>query len=142
MIQHILVVCEGNICRSPMGEALFRVRGHRAISAGLHALVGKTPPEHAREAMQAFGIDISEHRGQQITRALCTEADLILVMDNGQRRSVESLFPHTRGKVFRICEHTNIDIADPFRQPRSVFDHCAQTIASGVAGWVSRLAHL
>ncbi|WP_321963021.1 low molecular weight protein-tyrosine-phosphatase [Paraburkholderia sp. J7] len=142
MIQQILVVCEGNICRSPMAEALFRTRGHHAISAGLNALVGKAPPEDAREAMQVFGIDISKHRGQQITQALCTDADLILVMDNGQKRNVESRFPRTRGKVFRIGEHTNIDIADPFRQSRSAFDRCAQTIASGVADWVSRLAHL
>lgn len=125
-----------------MAEALFRARGRRAKSAGLNALVGRVPPEHARAAMLDLGIDMGEHRGQQITRALCSEADLILVMDNGQKRSVESRFPATRGKVFRICEHANIDVGDPYRQPRTAFDRCAQAIDSGVKGWLSRLAHL
>jgi protein-tyrosine phosphatase len=142
MIKQILVVCEGNICRSPMGEALFRARGRTAISAGLNALVGKAPPDHASAVMRDRGIDINGHIGQQITRAMCTEADLILVMDSGQKRTLESLLPITRGKVFRICEHTNIDVGDPYRQPRSAFDRCAQLIDSGVTDWISHLAHL
>jgi protein-tyrosine phosphatase len=142
MIKHILIACEGNICRSPMAAAFFRAHGWNAISAGLNAAVGKVPPDHARAAMQERGIDIGEHLGQQITRAMCAEADLILVMDNGQRRTVEDRFPSTRGKVYRICEHANVDVGDPYRQPRATFDRCAQLIDSGVTDWISRLAHL
>ncbi len=67
MIRHILVVCVGNICRSPMAEALLRdaLRGQEDItveSAGLGALVGYPADKHAVELMKERSIDITAHR--------------------------------------------------------------------------------
>ena len=66
-ITHLLVVCVGNICRSPMAEALLRdaLTGPEDIiveSAGLGALVGQAADKHAVELMKERSIDITAHR--------------------------------------------------------------------------------
>lgn len=60
-------------------------------------------------------------------------------MDRGQRRLVEERYPLARGKVFRIGEHENFDVHDPYRQPRFVFERSARLLELGVNGWLSRL---
>ncbi|MDN7496472.1 low molecular weight protein-tyrosine-phosphatase [Burkholderia gladioli] len=141
MMDSILVVCEGNICRSPMAEAMLRqaVPGRRVTSAGLNALVGMPASPYAQEVMRMRGLDVSTHRAQQIGRCLCADADLILVMARGQRLSLESRFPFVRGRVFRLGEHTDFDVHDPYRQPRFVFERCARLIELGVSEWSRRL---
>ncbi len=94
-MKSILVVCEGNICRSPMAQGLLaaalpQVQVH---SAGLGALIGSPADETAVRLMQARGIDISAHRATQITRQMCVQADMVLVMDADQRKRLEALYP-------------------------------------------------
>lgn len=141
MIETILVVCEGNVCRSPMAAALLAAAlpGVKVVSCGVNALIGKSATPMALEVMRERGFDINEHRAQQISRSLCVEADLILVMDRDQRRFLEDRYPFARGKVFRLGEHDNFDILDPYRQPRFVFERCARLIETGISSWVSRL---
>ena len=67
MIRHILVVCVGNICRSPMAEALLKRElreqdGFTVESAGLGALVGHSASDISVERMDEMGIDITGHR--------------------------------------------------------------------------------
>ena len=88
MIRHILVVCVGNICRSPMAEALLRdaLREQQDItveSAGLGALVDHPASEHAVTLMRERGLDISGHRARQITPDMVHAADLVLVRPDG-----------------------------------------------------------
>ncbi|MBM5578773.1 low molecular weight protein-tyrosine-phosphatase [Burkholderia pseudomallei] len=141
MIESILIVCEGNLCRSPMAAALFAATlpGRAVTSAGLNALVGLPAAPLAQDVMRERGVDLSAHRAQQLGRAHCASADLILVMDRGQRRLVEERYPLARGKVFRIGEHENFDVHDPYRQPRFVFERSARLLELGVNGWLSRL---
>ncbi|CAE6735245.1 low molecular weight protein-tyrosine-phosphatase [Paraburkholderia domus] len=142
MIKEILVVCEGNLCRSPMAAA-FLASVHReatVISAGLNALVGRPSPDFARDVMRERGLPIDEHRAQQITAALCKQAELILVMDNLQRRELEQRYPFAKGKVYRVGEHSQFDVDDPYRQAITVFEHCAQTIETGINEWATRLS--
>jgi protein-tyrosine phosphatase len=122
VIGTILVVCEGNVCRSPMAEAL----------------LGAALPD-VKVVMRERGVDIGEHRARQISRSLCVEADLILVMDRDQRRFLEERYSFARGKVFRLGEHDDFDIHDPYRQPRFVFERCARLIEAGIARWLTRL---
>ncbi|WP_423760102.1 low molecular weight protein-tyrosine-phosphatase [Burkholderia sp. NLJ2] len=141
MIESILIVCEGNICRSPMAEAMLRqaMPGRRVASAGLNALVGMPAAPYVQDVMRLRGFDVSTHRAQQIGRSLCTDADLILVMDRRQRVSLENQFPFVRGRVFRVGEYTDFDVHDPYRQPRFVFERCARLIELGVTEWSKRL---
>ena len=77
----ILLLCTGNICRSPMAEALFRhaVRGRgdfRAISAGIGAMDGQPPSHYSVLAMRELGIEISGQRSRQLTVELVRAADI------------------------------------------------------------------
>ena len=144
MIRHILVVCVGNICRSPMAEALLRdaLRGQQGVivgSAGLGALVGHPASEHAVELMAERGIDISGHRARQLTPELVHGSDLVLVMESGHTRAIADNEPTARAKVYRLGEWQDRDIADPYRQPKEAFEAALADIDAGVAAWVERI---
>ncbi len=144
MIRHILVVCVGNICRSPMAEALLRnaLRGQEEItveSAGLGALVGHPADKHAVELMNEQGVDITAHRARQLHPDMVAAADLILVMETGHKTSIDTADVTTRGKVYRLGEWQDKDIDDPYRQPKTAFADALRDIEDGVADWVARL---
>jgi protein-tyrosine phosphatase len=145
MIRHILVVCVGNICRSPMAEALLKdaLSEHQDItieSAGLGALVDHPASEHAVALMQERGLDIRQHRARQITPDMVNEADLVLVMEAGHRRAIDMNEPAARGKIYRLGEWQDRDISDPYRQPREAFEAALADIDEGVAEWARRIA--
>ena len=144
MIRHVLVVCVGNICRSPMAEALLRKglgadAGITVGSAGIGALVGFPAAEHAVELMRESGLDISEHRARQLDRDLIAAAELILVMESGHKRAIDAIDSTARGKVQRLCEWRNQDIDDPYQQSREAFDEALTLIRQGVEDWLTRL---
>jgi protein-tyrosine phosphatase len=111
-------------------------------SAGLGALVGMPADETAVRLMHARGIDITAHRAQQVTRALCTQAELVLVMDTEQRQRLEDLYPQSRGRVFRLGEHNRREIPDPYRQPEKAFREALALIDDGVREWLRRIQQL
>ncbi len=66
-------------------------------SAGIGALVGFPAAEHAVELMQESGLDISDHRARQLVRDLIAAADVILVMESGYKRAIDSIDSTARG---------------------------------------------
>lgn len=141
MIRRILVVCIGNICRSPMAEGLIRqaVPGVQISSAGVAALVGHGADPISVEIMAGVGVDISAHRARMLTDAIAREADLILVMDEQQKQHIASQYPYARGKVFRLGEASKQDIPDPYRHDPEVFRTVYAQIENGVHEWVKRI---
>lgn len=144
MIKTVLVVCIGNICRSPMAEGLLKqaLPEVNVMSAGLGALTGNPADAHAIDLMQELGVDITGHRAQQLSRAITTHADLILVMDNAQRQDIQHLHPATTGRVFRIGELAKFDVPDPYREARPAFENVLQLLQRGVQAWVPRIQAL
>ena len=141
MIRRILVVCVGNICRSPMAEGLFRqaLPQVQTSSAGMAALVGHGADPTAVQIMAEAGADITAHRARMLTDAIARDADLILVMDDQQKQDIATQYPYTRGKVFRLAEATKQDIPDPYRQAPEVFRTVYSMIENGVNDWVKRI---
>ena len=140
-MQNILVLCIGNICRSPIAEALFRQQfpDKTISSAGLGALVGYPADPLSIEVSAEQGVDLSAHRARQLSSWMCQAADMILVMEQRHKVEVEQLHPLVRGKVFRLGELGKFDIEDPHRKPREAFDTAYAHIARGVADWVPRI---
>ncbi len=144
MVRDVLVVCVGNICRSPMAAAMLKQQlGEQTDvtvgSAGLGALVGYPADDHAIALMQECGLDISDHRGRQLEPALIEAADLVLVMESGHRQLINDMEPAARGKVYRLCHWTDEDVPDPYRQPRAAFEEALVLIDRGVRDWAEKI---
>lgn len=140
----ILTLCVGNICRSPIAEALLarELPAHTVASAGLGALIGQPADALAQAVAAEHGLDLGAHRAQQVSGWLCQQSDLILVMEQGHKAELERQFPAVRGKVYRIGHLGQFDVADPYRLPRSAFDEAYAAIAQGVSDWVPRIQQL
>ena len=117
MATNILLLCAGNLCRSPMAEGLLRecLPAHELFSAGLCAQEGVPADPIAVRLMHELGIDISAHRARRLSTWMLHEADLVLTMDRAQQRYVQSRYPSAARKVQRIGEPDRIDIPDPYQ---------------------------
>ncbi|AXY40725.1 low molecular weight protein-tyrosine-phosphatase [Halomonas sp. JS92-SW72] len=143
MFNRILVVCIGNICRSPVAEAMLRsaLPGRQLSSAGLGALVGQGVEPNARELAEAEGLDVSGHQARQLTPEMLSDADLILVMSHGQRRAIGELAPQALGKTMLLGKWLpdEPEIPDPYRKSREAFEHVHGLLGNATNAWAARL---
>ncbi|WP_322065007.1 low molecular weight protein-tyrosine-phosphatase [Burkholderia ubonensis] len=149
-VASLLVVCVGNVCRSPMAAALFRARlaGVDVQSAGIGALEGQPADPHALALMRERGLGIDAHRARQLPSWLGMRADLILTMDLDQKRWLERRHPSLRGRVYRLGDcapppggaQRGFDVPDPYLGTRASFEHSLRLIERGVDAWCARVA--
>ncbi|MGP5551132.1 low molecular weight protein-tyrosine-phosphatase [Psychrobacter namhaensis] len=139
---NILVVCVGNICRSPMAEALLKQRyPHKNIdSAGVGALVGHSADPAALEIMAGQEIDITNHVAKQIDEGLAKKADLIFTMSDSQTKWIEERWPFCRGKTFKLGHWQDKDIADPYKHEMSAFQTAYQDIVNSLEQWSDKIS--
>ena len=109
----VLVVCTGNISRSPMTELLLQAstdpRAELAVSsAGVHALVGQPMDRGAAAALGEQGFDPTRHRARQFEPAMATEADLILTAERYHLELVLQQVPTAMRRTFMIKEFARI----------------------------------
>ena len=137
----ILVVCVGNICRSPMAEALLKQRfpNKNIDSAGVGALVGHSADPAAIEIMSKQQIDINSHVAKQINEQLAKKVDLIFTMSDGQTKWIEERWPFCRGKTFKLGHWMDKDIADPYKHKMSAFETAYQDIVDGIDQWADKI---
>jgi protein-tyrosine phosphatase len=143
---NVLFICTGNICRSPMAEALLgKVSGqdHGVIgSAGLRGMDGEAVHPLAREQMDKRGIDISGHRARSVTPNLLVESSVILVMEAAHQAWLESKMPMVRGRVNLLGYWRGVEVLDPIGGGRSDFELCAAQIEQCLLDWAPHLVRL
>ena len=125
-----------------MAEALLRARlgpkGVHVESAGIGALVGHPADPIAVELMKERGIDLSGHRGRQLTAADATGFDLILAMEQGHVKAIERIAPEARGRVHLLGRFGQFEVPDPYRLPRGEFERALSLIERGVEDYASK----
>ena len=137
-----MMVCVGNICRSPIADAYLKTRCPEinVFSSGLGALVGKPADNKSVELMKIRGIDISSHRAQQINSALVAKSDLILTMQQEHVDFIHERFPSSMGKVYLIGKWlNNREIMDPFGGDIADFKKSSEIIFAGIDSWVKKI---
>lgn len=144
VFKNILLVCVGNICRSPTAELLLKNRlegsGVKVSSAGLGALVGKPVDSAALAVLTRHGVVATEHQARQLSPAMLREADLVLVMEDSHLQGVNAMAPEARGKTFLLGKWLDdCEIPDPYRQEAAAFEHAYALISSCVDEWVRRI---
>jgi protein-tyrosine-phosphatase/predicted ATP-grasp superfamily ATP-dependent carboligase len=132
-VGHMLFVCKGNICRSPLAAAYMRTRmeqeGRYGVidSAGLETTEGKEADPAAKLVAQRHGLSLESHKTKQISDVLVDQADLILVMEPDQQARIIRSYPRAKGKVFLLgCFEAAIsaEINDPHARPIEDFESC------------------
>jgi protein-tyrosine phosphatase len=106
---HILVVCTGNLCRSPMAERLLRAAlgpgGTVSVgSAGTRAAPGRPMAPHAAEALLEYGVTPGDFASRPLTGALLDAADVVLTATREHRAEIVSRRPRCAPRTFTITE--------------------------------------
>ncbi len=142
MFKNILIICIGNICRSPMGEGLLQAKlPHVNVSsAGIAAMVGYPADPHSVYIMQERGIDISTHLARQVDHYMLADADLILTMEHQHNQYLRAKFMGTTGKVHLIGKWlNNREIVDPVGKDERAFRVAMANIEKGLNLWVEKI---
>ncbi len=158
----VLVVCFGNLCRSPMGEALLRCYlpsdQWEVISAGTHAVGGDPPTVGSCNAIATLaGLDISQQLSLPLTIDVLRRSDYIFTMSRSQAFLAADLVPSSAASIRLLgafvpatgptCQQVDLyggpahttEIPDPIGGNASVYEACCSRLidcTKAVVGWL------
>lgn len=149
----ILMICMGNICRSPTAEGVFRHLAEKAgaldklaiDSAGTHDYhVGKAPDDRAQEAARRRGYDLSGLRARQVSDRDFIEYDYILAMDQENMASLKRRCPPEHRHKVRLylsfsARFSNQEVPDPYYGGRQGFDQVLDMVEDAAQGLLDEL---
>lgn len=152
----ILMVCMGNICRSPTAEGVFRRRlkdaglekSVRLDSAGTHAYhVGNAPDPRARNAAAQRGYDLNGLRGRQVSARDFEEFDLILAMDEENLENLRHACPMDQAHKLRLFlsyseRYRGKEVPDPYYGGPQGFDRVLDMIEDASDGLLAEIRRM
>jgi protein-tyrosine-phosphatase len=152
---HILVVCTGNICRSPMAEGLLKhalagqpepLRSLKVLSAGVAARTGEPISENSITALKKAGIDISGLRAQALTQELLDNALVVFGMTESHRSIIRMRARPAPANLHLFREFmpapANQEIGDPYGGPLKVYEAARDEMVEAIPSLVAFLKKL
>lgn len=149
---NVLMVCMGNICRSPMAHGVLehklREAGLTSVlvdSAGTHSYhVGEAPDRRAQMAAQQRGYDISQQRARRLVAEDFARFDYILVMDSDNYFNAQAMQPDpSRARLHRFMEFASHaprpDVPDPYYGGDQGFREVLDLVEAAADGFIQHL---
>ena len=143
MFKNVLMVCTGNICRSPYAEYALaaKISEINVSSAGLAALVGEGVDSTGLEVARERSVNMTPHVARQLNAPIVAGADLVLVMDDDHLRRLLKRYPEARGKTFKLGKWLgDKNIVDPYLKSASFFALVYDEIDAAIETWLKHLA--
>ena len=152
---HILIVCTGNICRSPMGQGLLAhalsaqpepLRSLKVISAGVAAHTGEAVSENSVTALKKVGIDISNHCSQGLTQVMLDNSLAVFGMTESHRSIIRMRARPVPEHLYLFREFlpppASYEIGDPYGGPLKLYESCRDEMVEAIPGIIAHLKTL
>jgi protein-tyrosine phosphatase len=147
LIETVLVVCVGNVCRSPvaaqlLATGLIRNRSNITVSsAGISAMAGREIDPIAAEVAKERGMVLQPHAARQFTTDMGKKSNLILVMEPGHGKYILQKSPQLSGRVMLFDHWTGArGISDPYKQSREFHEMIFARLSDAAQAWVEKLS--